>query len=190
MLSAKGLTPVVAKVSLLVFHSSCCVSEPVITLNASSFPALVSHGEILAHLVSSSTRFLGIAQSYLDRKLHMTTTQSISSPCLCNALNTLRAIPELPNPPFATHRYWLFLLRKILFMPYAQVFLDGVLPSISSLSSLPSVKLQPPANNLPISISSKLYLKVEIYLQNFLSCTCLSVISLFFSVHACQVCPC
>src|SRR5210317_214575 len=77
--SAKGFTPVSTNVSLLAFHTCCCVSDPDSSRNASSLPALVSQGDIDAHRVSSSNLCLGMAQSYRDRKLHITTTQSTCS---------------------------------------------------------------------------------------------------------------
>src|SRR6056300_694814 len=91
MLSAKGFSPVSCMMSCLVLQCCVCVSDPCIVLNASSLPACVSHGEIDAHRVFSSTLCLGMAQSYLDRKLHITTTPFTSGCCL-TALNTLLAI--------------------------------------------------------------------------------------------------
>src|SRR5210317_1007918 len=102
MASANPCTPVSLNRSLFVRQCSCCVSDPVMALYASSLPALVSHGDIEAHLVSSSTLCLGMAQSYLDGKLHMTMTPATSGFC-DTALNVLLAIAEFPNPPNAVH---------------------------------------------------------------------------------------
>ena len=98
--SAKSLTPDSAKFSCLSFHCCDCASDPLIALNASSLPVFVSHGEMLAHLVPSSDLCLGIAQSYLERKLHITTTQRIFS-FWDTALKTLLAIPLFPLPGYA-----------------------------------------------------------------------------------------
>src|SRR6056300_679288 len=104
MLSAKSFTPVSVNVSRLALQASCCVSDPARFLNASSFPVFVSHGDMDAHLVPSKNLCLGIAQSYLDRKLHITTTHSTSWLC-ATALNTLLAMPELPVPGYAAQMY-------------------------------------------------------------------------------------
>ena len=45
-----------------------------------------------------------IAQSYLDRKLHITTT-ALTSLLFAKAVKTLRAMPELPEPGCAVHMY-------------------------------------------------------------------------------------
>ena len=97
MASAKGLTPVSANSDDLRFQTSCWPSEPSSALCLSSSDIVVSQGDIDAQRVSSNTLCLGMAQSYLELKLHITTTISISLFC-DTALNTLRAMPELPVP--------------------------------------------------------------------------------------------
>ena len=59
----------------LFFHCSCCTSDPCNDLCLSASDILVSQGEIVAHRVPSKFLCLGIAQSYRDKKLHITTTQ-------------------------------------------------------------------------------------------------------------------
>src|SRR5210317_1572404 len=104
MLSAKSFAPVSVNVSFLAFHTCCCATDEDNDLNASALPVLVSQGEIDAQRVPSKDLCLGMAQSYLERKLHITTTQSTSG-LVDTALKTLRAIPEFPEPGDATQTY-------------------------------------------------------------------------------------
>ena len=141
--SANCLTPVASNMSLRVRHCSFCVSDPASFLNASSLPLFVSHGDIEAQRVLYKSLCLGIAQSYRELKVHITTTPSISCK-FATALNTLRAMAELPMPGLAVQTYSPFaLLWRYSWL--AQVWLLGFLPSLSSDSSDPYVKLHPPA---------------------------------------------
>ena len=60
----------------------------------------MSHGDIDAQRVSSRCLCLGMAQSYRELKLHITTTPSTSL-MFATELKTLRAMPELPDPGLA-----------------------------------------------------------------------------------------
>ena len=102
MLSAKSFTPVSCSKCALCFHCSCCPSDPVSAWCLSSLDMEVSQGDIDAQRVPSKSLWRGIAQSYLDRKLHITTTAPTSL-LFAKAVKTLRAMPEFPEPGRAVH---------------------------------------------------------------------------------------
>src|SRR6056300_736277 len=90
--------------SVLFSQISCCICDWDSFSMASSCPALVSHGDKDTHLSRPNILCSGIAQSYLDGKLHITATAPMSF-VLCRAVNTLLAMAWFPNPPTAVHTY-------------------------------------------------------------------------------------
>ena len=94
----------VCRIFVYGFRKVLYACDPCIVMNACSFPALVSHGDIDAQRVSSNTLCLGMAQSYLERKLHMTITPFTFS-LFATALKTRLAIPLFPEPGYAVHMY-------------------------------------------------------------------------------------
>ena len=107
----------------------------------------------MAQRVPSSYLCLGMAQSYRELKLHITTPPSTSL-IFATALQTLRAMPELPVTGFDV-----LTNSRLPFQPgnsqnslCSPDLLLGCLPLSSSDNSEPYVKLQPPAMNLVLLI--------------------------------------